>query len=86
MVALLPLVPAAETYERKTRSQIARPSPDDPKALVKEVSLWYLQARILLTFYATMSGENDLFLRTMQDNGFYSVVSGFVLKLMLSVA
>ncbi|OIW25715.1 hypothetical protein CONLIGDRAFT_621593 [Coniochaeta ligniaria NRRL 30616] len=53
---------------------VPRPTQDDDEALVKEYHLWHVQAKMILTFYATMSGENDLFLRTMQENGFYSVL------------
>ncbi|KAJ2901613.1 hypothetical protein MKZ38_001633 [Zalerion maritima] len=67
---------ARRMYAMAVRSVeiVPRPSQDDSQALVKDYSLWYVQARMLLSFYAIMSGEGDLVLTTMRDNGFYTLV------------
>ncbi|KAH7118601.1 fungal-specific transcription factor domain-containing protein [Dactylonectria estremocensis] len=67
---------ARHLYDTAVRSveTIARPSRDDDQALVKDYCLWYVQARMLLSFYAIMSGDKNLVLSTMHGNGFYTLV------------
>ncbi|KAM5354806.1 hypothetical protein ACJ41O_001452 [Fusarium nematophilum] len=47
---------------------------DGDEALVEDYPLWYVQSRLLLTFYAVMSGERDIVLDSMRENGFYTLV------------
>ncbi|KAL2670516.1 hypothetical protein Neosp_014304 [[Neocosmospora] mangrovei] len=67
---------ARHLYDIAVRSveTISRPSQNDDKALVKDYCLWYVQARVLLSFYAIMSGDKNLVSSTMDSNGFYTVV------------
>ncbi|KAI8656120.1 hypothetical protein NCS55_01266500 [Fusarium keratoplasticum] len=70
---------ARHLYDIAVRSveTIARPLQHD-KTLVKDYCLWYVQARVLLSFYAVMSGDNNLVSSTMDSNGFYTVVFNHV--------
>ncbi|KAG7038941.1 cytochrome p450 [Colletotrichum scovillei] len=58
----------------RTVEQVPQPTKDDSKSMVKDYFLWFVQAKILLSFYAVMSGEKDLVDATMKDNGFYTLV------------
>ncbi|KAH7133869.1 fungal-specific transcription factor domain-containing protein [Dactylonectria macrodidyma] len=40
----------------------------------RDYCLWYVQARMLLSFYTIMSGDKNLVLGTMHSNGFYTLV------------
>lgn len=68
---------ARHLYDLAIRSveQLPQPTKDDPKSMVKDYFLWFVQAKILLSFYAVMSGEKDLIDATMKENGFYTLVS-----------
>ncbi|KAJ3519818.1 hypothetical protein NM208_g13973 [Fusarium decemcellulare] len=63
-------------YDTAVRSveTIARPSKDDDQVLVKDYCVWYVQAKMLLSFYAIMSGDKNLVSNTMLGNGFYTLV------------
>ncbi|KAF4470599.1 cytochrome p450 [Fusarium albosuccineum] len=63
-------------YDAAVRSveTIARPSKDDDQVLVKDYCVWYVQAKMLLSFYAIMSGDKNLVSNTMLGNGFYTLV------------
>ncbi|KAK1634822.1 hypothetical protein BDP81DRAFT_432054 [Colletotrichum phormii] len=67
---------ARHLYDLAIRSveQVPQPTKDDSKSMVKDYFLWFVQAKILLSFYAVMSGEKDLVDATMKDNGFYTLV------------
>ncbi|KAK1485782.1 3-hydroxyisobutyrate dehydrogenase [Colletotrichum abscissum] len=67
---------ARHLYDLSIRSveQVPQPTKDDSKSMVKDYFLWFVQAKILLSFYAVMSGEKDLVDATMKDNGFYTLV------------
>ncbi|KAM6515702.1 hypothetical protein FALCPG4_013917 [Fusarium falciforme] len=71
---------ARHLYDIAVRSveTIARPLQHDDKTLVKDYCLWYVQARVLLSFYAIMSGDKNLVSSTMDSNGFYTVVFNHV--------
>ncbi|CAK7207773.1 hypothetical protein SEUCBS139899_010586 [Sporothrix eucalyptigena] len=43
-------------------------------SLVKGYPLWCVQTRVLLTFYAIMSGDTDLTMAVMRENGVYTIV------------
>lgn len=58
-----------------TYVQVALPSQNDQQALVKGYCLWFVQARMLLAFYAVMSGDRDLLVSTFHVNGFFTLVS-----------
>ncbi|KAH7252834.1 fungal-specific transcription factor domain-containing protein [Fusarium tricinctum] len=55
-------------------SIVPRPPQDSDVTIVKDYCLWYAQARLLLSFYAIMSGDKDLISRTMHDNGFFTLL------------
>ncbi|KAF4455380.1 zinc finger protein [Fusarium albosuccineum] len=55
-------------------ARAAFPPPDGHQALVQGFSLWFVQTRILLAFYAVMSGEKDLLMSTLQSNGIFTLV------------
>lgn len=40
----------------------------------QDYPLWLAQTKLLLTFYATMSGNKDLLATAISENGFYSLV------------
>ncbi|KAL1887619.1 hypothetical protein Sste5346_010120 [Sporothrix stenoceras] len=42
--------------------------------IVKGYPLWSVQTRVLLTFYAIMSGDMDLTMAAMRENGVYTIV------------
>ncbi|KAF5492252.1 hypothetical protein CGCS363_v010334 [Colletotrichum siamense] len=54
--------------------QIKNPLPADGRAVVKDYALWTVQTRVLLSFFAIMSGDRELVNDTMRDNGFYTLV------------
>ncbi|KAF4479383.1 hypothetical protein CGGC5_v013011 [Colletotrichum fructicola Nara gc5] len=60
--------------KQSSGDQIKNPLPADGRAVVKDYALWTVQTRVLLSFFAIMSGDRELVNDTMRDNGFYTLV------------
>ncbi|KAE9574990.1 hypothetical protein CGMCC3_g8819 [Colletotrichum fructicola] len=59
---------------KQSSGDIKNPLPADGRAVVKDYALWTVQTRVLLSFFAIMSGDRELVNDTMRDNGFYTLV------------
>jgi hypothetical protein len=59
---------------RKAMDRPDPPSAEQEPSFVKDYPLWVVQARVLQTFYAIMSGDMDLVSGVMRENGVYTVV------------
>ncbi|KAJ4250208.1 hypothetical protein NW762_012023 [Fusarium torreyae] len=69
---------AKRLYEVATSSLeiVPHPPQDNDVMVVKDYCLWYAQTKLLLSFYAIMSGDKDLISGTMHNNGFYTLNKG----------
>ncbi|CVK96638.1 uncharacterized protein FMAN_10968 [Fusarium mangiferae] len=50
---------------------VACPTRDSESIMVKNTDLWHAQTKLLLSFYAIMSGDKDLLSGTLRLNGYY---------------
>ncbi|KAM0185130.1 hypothetical protein ACHAPI_012280 [Fusarium lateritium] len=67
---------AKRLYEVATSSLEIMPHPpqNSDVTVVEDYCLWYAQTKLLLSFYAIMSGDNDLISGTMHNMGFYNLL------------
>ncbi|CAK7236639.1 hypothetical protein SBRCBS47491_009706 [Sporothrix bragantina] len=67
---------ARRLYEtaRKALDNTAPATMANQPSMVKGFPLWSVQTRVLLTFYAIMSGDMDLTTTVMRENGVYTIV------------